>query len=93
VGKEVCIYLNVQTAAMFVRRQNIQHRQLVLLKVLFQERIANGHVRDPRRPAQHGIEKVDGDPRMFRAPQQPLERKVNGRVNTNGHDDVLANSF
>ncbi len=70
------LHLDVQTAAMFVRRQNIQHRQLVLFKAPSQERIENGHVRDPRRSAQHGIEKVDGDPRMFRAPQQPFEGKV-----------------
>jgi hypothetical protein len=61
--------------------------------VLFKERIENCHVRDPRQPAQHGIEKVDGGPRMFRAPQQPLEGKVDVGVNTNCHDDVLANSI
>ena len=67
-GRQRCLHFDVQQPAMFISRQNVQNRQLVIVEFLAQKWIQDLHLSDPWLTDQDRVQKVDRDPGMLDFP-------------------------
>ena len=65
---------------------HIQDGQFVQIILLAENRVNDFNLGDLGLVAQDGIEKVQCDARMLRISQQQLERVINSRIDSDGHE-------
>ena len=92
-GWQRCLHLDVQHPAMFISRQNVQDRQLVVLKLLIQKRIQELYVCDLWLIDKNRIQKMDRHAGMLGTTQHKLECEIHKRTDAYCHVSVATTMF